>query len=346
MVAVNSRSIGPRRAQLWLGFVGGLCLLALGCSPRIQDIGPIVGTPSLGQSQFATADGRSLPYRQWSVANGPPRAIVLALHGFNDYSNAFEAPARFWAERGVATYAYDQRGFGATSDRGLWAGGRQLTADLHAFSAAIRDRHPRVPLYLLGDSMGGAVILSAEAEARRNGADGLQADGSILVAPAVWGRATMPALYRAVLWLGAHLTPWNEVTASGLNIVPSDNIEMLRALSRDPLVIKQTRIDAVYGLVGLMDDALQAADAISTPTLVLYGAKDEVVPKAPTVRMLEAMNGNKRIMIYPNGYHMLLRDLQAEAVWLDVLAWIGDRSAPLPSGVEIKEAREILARRP
>ena len=40
------------------------------------------------------------------------KAVILALHGFNDYSNAFAMPARLWAERGIASYAYDQRGFG------------------------------------------------------------------------------------------------------------------------------------------------------------------------------------------------------------------------------------------
>lgn len=92
-----------------------------------------------------------------------------------------------------------------------------------------------------------------------------------------------------------------------------------------------------------MDDALAAAPAVQTPALVLYGAKDEIVPKRPTVRMLETMNGSRRVAVYPAGYHMLLRDLQAETVWRDVAAWIRDRHAPLPSQAEVADVRRALA---
>src|SRR3546814_13687678 len=70
-----------------------------------------------------------LPYATLFRADGPPAAIILALHGFNDYSRSFEAPAAYWADRGIATYAYDQRGFGQTPHRGLWPGAARLIAD-------------------------------------------------------------------------------------------------------------------------------------------------------------------------------------------------------------------------
>ena len=331
----------PRRGSGLHAAAIALTLLAVACAPRVQDSGPGTRTPELTEAAFIASDGRVLPYRVWRA--GRPQAIVVGLHGFNDYSNAFEAPARYWAANGITTYAYDQRGFGATEQRGIWAGEHRLTQDLREVVGAIKRRHADLAVTLVGESMGGAVIMAAEAEAANGGVERPAGDGIVLVAPAVWGRATMPLLYRAFLWLGAHVTPWNQVTASGLNIVPSDNIEMLKALGRDPQVIKHTRIDSVWGLVNLMDDALAAAPAVQTPALVLYGAKDEIVPKRPTVRMLETMNGTRRVAVYPAGYHMLLRDLQAETVWRDVAAWIRDRQAPLPSQAEVADVRRALA---
>jgi len=157
------------------------------------------------------------------------------------------------------------------------------------------------------------------------------------VAPAVWGRETMDPLYRATLWLGAHLMPWQKLTGRGLDIMPSDNIEMLRALGRDPLVIKETRIDAVYGLANLMDTALAAAPRVRAPLLVLYGARDEVIPKRPTRLMIQRLAGPHRFAFYGEGYHMLLRDLQAETVWRDVLAWVLDTAATLPSAADAED---------
>ena len=92
---------------------------------------------------------------------GEVKAVILALHGFNDYSNAFEGPGEAWAERGIATYAYDQRGFGAAPERGLWPGRAALAADAATAAQILRRLYPRVPLYLLGDSMGGAVAVVA-----------------------------------------------------------------------------------------------------------------------------------------------------------------------------------------
>ncbi|MBM3557733.1 MAG: alpha/beta hydrolase, partial [Alphaproteobacteria bacterium] len=164
----------------------------------------------------------------------------------------------------------------------------------------------------------------------------------ILVAPAVWGRSTMNPFYRFSLWFSAHVTPGATLTGRGLKRRPSDNIEMLIALGRDPLVIKATRIDAVYGLMGLMDAALDAVPRASVPLLVLYGENDEIIPPHATQRMLEIMDSRNRVAVYPQGWHMLLRDLSARVPQDDVLAWIADAASPLPSGAD-QDARRRLA---
>ena len=301
-----------------------LALLAA-CAPRLEEQGAARGEPALEPGAIAAGDGHRLPLRVWPAAEGP-RAVVLALHGVNDYSNAFAAPAAWWAARGIATYAYDQRGFGA----GSWAGTDAMVADVREAARVVGARHPGVPLYLLGSSMGGAVLLAADARAPLDGVAGL-----VLAGPAVRGRATLPLSYRVALWLGVRTLPAARLGGGGLGIVPSDNVEMLRALGRDPLVIGRTRIDVLHGLVDLMDEALAAAPATRTPTLVLYGARDEIVPREATLRMLAGLAAPHRVARYAEGYHMLLRDLQAERVWRDIAAWIADPSAPLPSGAEI-----------
>jgi len=318
------------------GLVPVLCLalLAAACAPRLAPPGPGPTAPKLAAGHLIAADGLELPLRSWLPEDGaPPSAVILALHGFNFYSEFFEEPAKFWAARGLATYAYDQRGFGAAPDPGRWGGTAAMTADLIAAARALRIRYPDTPLYLLGDSMGGAVVLAAlgAAEPPPN-------DGAILVAPAVWARSTLPLSYRFSLWIGAHTLPWLKVSGRGLGIQASDNIEMLRELGRDPLVIKETRIDAIHGLVDLMDAALAAAPRIETPALLLYGAKDEVVPEAPSLQLWqdlpETARGRQRRALYEDGWHILLRDLEAEVVLGDIAAWIADAEAPLPSGAE------------
>jgi len=132
------------------------------------------------------------------------------------------------------------------------------------------------------------------------------------------------------------------LTGRGLGIVPSDNYEMLVRLGRDPLVIKQTRVGTIYGLVNLMDAALAAAPQLKTPALILYGEKDQIIPKAPTRRLLKTLPaGRHRVALYEGGYHMLLRDLQAATVWKDMAAWITERRTVLPSGADRRSLKSL-----
>ncbi len=283
---------------------------------------------TLNADHFIAHDGVRVPVKSWLPVDRPPTAVVIAVHGFNDYSNFFAAPGDFLASRTVATYAFDQRGFGATPAAGIWPGVPALIKDLETVIALVRARHPGIPLYLFGESMGGAVVMvtikKAGAEGRKSDVDGI-----ILSAPAVWGRETMPWYQTAALWLSAHTVPKAKLTGQGLKIMASDNIEMLRALGRDPLVIKKTRVDAVYGLTNLMDAALEAARDLDLPMLILYGKKDQIIPNAPTELMLarlpESGKADRKVIFYANGYHMLTRDLQGQTVWRDIATWIDAR---------------------
>jgi alpha-beta hydrolase superfamily lysophospholipase len=288
-------------------------------------LGVETAKPAILRDAFVARDGMRLPLRHWDAPQ--PIAVIVALHGMSDYSNAFDMPATWWARNGITTLAYDQRGFGQAPNPGIWPGGDALRADLDDFVDAARAKYPHVPVYAMGESMGGAVVLSALATDRPP-----RADGVILVAPAVWSRSDMPLSYRVALWVTAHTFPAMTLTGKGLKIWPSDNIEMLRKLARDPLFQHQTRADAVYGLVNLMDEARHAPGHLAPdapPILFLYGAHDQIIPKEPTEAVIAALGKRARIKRYPQGYHMLLRDLDGKTVWTDVLDWIASgRSTP------------------
>ena len=309
------------------------------CAPHFPPPEKMTVEPRLTQSMFVSFDGSELPLQTW-LPPGPPKAVVIALHGYNDYANFIKDAAGWFSGRGIGVYAYDQRGFGRAPRRGKWSGQAAMCRDLVTIIKLVRQRHPHVPLYLLGDSMGGAVIMVADRPENP-----LPVDGVILVAPAVWSRNTMPFYQRWVLWLGVRLMPWLRVTGEGLHITPSDNKEMLKALGRDPLVIKESRIDTIYGLVDLMDAAYEAADRFNGKVLFLYGAKDEIIPPKPMEDVFaKRLHGHfsepQRLLVYANGYHMLLRDLQAKVVWQDIFCWLSCPVETFPS-VREKVAHEI-----
>lgn len=299
------------------------------CAPALAPHGVENVTPAIERDTFVTRDGLRLPMRHWDANH--PGAVIVALHGMSDYSEAFDLPGPWWAAHGITTYAYDQRGFGLSPNRGLWAGGDLMRQDLDDAVEAARARHPGIPVYALGESMGGSVVLSSLASTRPP-----RIDGAILVAPAVWAREDMPLTYRAALAVAAHVLPWLNVSGEGLHIVACDNIDVLRKLSRDPVYQHSARADQVYGLVNLMDEARRAPEHLSNPPpiLFLYGAKDQVIPKGPTEATIAALGNKAETHRDDNGYHMLLRDLDGETQWALIAEWIHRKEGQTAGGVE------------
>ena len=303
--------------SLRLAALAALSALASACV-SFPDAPTAIAPPTLAANVLQTADGMLLPMKAWPAP--APRAIVIALHGMNDYSNAFAMPGAWWAEHSaITTYAIDQRGFGASAGAGRWFGAETMKADLRSAVAAIRAAHPGTPIFVLGHSMGAAVVLAAEADAP------LGVDGLILAAPGVWGGSALPLTYRLTANLAAAFAPGKTLTGERAGRQASDNIDVLRAMSADPLVIKETRVDAVLGVVRLMGEAFDRSGGVCTDALFLLGQKDEVIPLSAMEHVAESHCRGADIRRYPDGWHLLLRDLQRERVWRDVAAWIAAR---------------------
>ncbi len=304
------------------------------CAPRTFTAGSPISEPRMLLGRITVSDGTNFALRSWLPETKIPSAIILSLHGFNDYSNFFNKPGHFLAKRyNIASFSFDQRGFGNSKNLGYWAGTTTYVKDAKEIISLLGRHYPNIPIYLLGESMGGAIAMVA-----MSSPDPPKINGTILVSPAIWGRATMPVYQRAALWIGANIVPWMKVSGRGLKIKASDNVEMLRALGKDPLVIKETRIGTIFGLANLMDAALANAEGFLSHSLILYGEKDDVIPKEPMLVMLKRVlkkgGFRHRIGLYKNGYHMLLRDLEANVVMEDIASWILNRNKELPSGAD------------
>ena len=303
---------------------------ATACVPKIAAEGPEIHMPAIELAQmqgpaitgdrYITRDGLRLGLQHWDAPN--PFAIIIGIHGMSDYSNAFAMPAPWWGQHGISTYAYDQRGFGRSPQTGIWPGDDILRRDLADFVEVIKARYPGLPVYVLGESMGGAVVMTAFASGNPP-----RADGVILVAPAVWSQKTMPLSYRVALWTVSHTVRWMSLSGQGLKIVPSDNVPMLLAIGRDPLFQKRARADAIYGLVSLMDEAYESPSRLpNLPLLVMYGGNDQIIPKRPTEQVIARFGPNATVKFYPKGYHMLLRDLDGGTRWSDIAVWIAQQA--------------------
>jgi len=313
------------------------CTLLFGCSvvappavlPVVIDkIIPAQVLPS-APTRFDLPGGDSLAARVWATPT--PRHIVLGVHGFNDYSKAFDPLAQHLsAELGATVYAYDQRGFGANPEPGVWPGAEMLLADLRHIAERLRQRYPGLPLTVVGESMGGALVWVAAVES-----PGLVADQIVLKAPAVWGASSMPWYQRFSLQFMNRIAPDMTFTGRGvrsLGITPTDDTEVSRDFGRDPLFIKSTRVSSLAGVTDVMGRAQGLSRLPPQRSLVLYGLRDRIIPPSPVCDWLTHLNTavptNEALdfVVYPDGWHLLTRQRQTRDVMQDVQAWMQQKS--------------------
>lgn len=258
---------------------------------------------------FAASDGFELFVHSWPEdVRRDPRGIIIALHGMNDHGGRFAEPSAYWADKGLLTYAYDQRGFGRSRGDGRWPGADILARDLVDFTQLVTRSHPGVPITLLGESLGGGVALAALGQEEFPAA----VNRAVLVAPAVEGREAKSNFENAGLWTASHTIPALPIpTEAGFKGL-SDDTALIDDILADPDVRKTMRVDMLWGFADLMDEAVEAANDITLPTLVIYGGDDVLIGADSVLDMVTDLGAEEKEFCYfPNSGHLLLHEMPA-----------------------------------
>jgi acylglycerol lipase len=266
--------------------------------------------------RIIASDGAAIPYRLWK-AEGEPRALVLLLHGAFDYSGAFDEVGPALAKQGYTALAYDQRGFGSTVSRGRWRGVKRMVRDVADMAGFLRERNVGTePLFIIGESMGGAIAAQAAALY-----PGLDISGLVLAAPGalagIWRRMIVTALLRAVQWIA----PRGEVVCeriSGWELTPAAAIRLLI----DPMILRMVRPNMMFGLARLARGAIDLAHDVRVPTLTMVGAKDDFVRIRCMKQLYCRFAGPKEWALFEGAPHLLLHWQHNGRVLTHAVEWM------------------------
>jgi acylglycerol lipase len=226
------------------------------------------------------------------------------------------------ADAGYATYALDHRGHGRSSgDRALIDRLPRAIDDIETLRALAAGRHPGLPVFLLGHSMGGCLSL-VYAQQYQDRLTGLA-----LSAPA----ATLASASPIVRVIGAVLS----AVAPKVGVFDVDP----STVSRDPQVVRDYASDplnyhrrlparTVDELAGAIRGFPERVPELTVPLLVMYGTGDELVPPEGSVMVHErAGSEDKRIISYEGLYHEILNEPERDQVMADLIAWLDEHVA-------------------
>jgi len=274
-------------------------------------------------------DGYRLPYRLW-LPDRAPRAAVLLVHGVCDYAGAFDFICPYFATLGYAVLAFDQRGFGQTRTRGKWPGTRRLARDVGDAASFLNRRVPSVPLFVVGESMGGALAVLAATRGHLNGVAGMA-----LVAPGALGCAMRRFLFGLVVRTLKLFGARADLFVERVNCDDLSADAAIRLLA-DPLVLRRISPALMGGLVQLGERVYDAAPEVDVPTLTLVGTREDVSPLRCIRSLRQRFKGDATLVEFENGPHLLLHWRERDRVLETIGNWIDAR---LPARVEFCAAR-------
>ena len=268
------------------------------------------------ENRFCGANGLSLFYQAW-YPSGTAKAILALVHGFGEHCDRYSTVTTALTQAGYAIFGFDNQGHGRSEgQRGHINRWQDYRDNVRAFLTQVRQHEPNLPLFVLGHSLGGLIVL----DFALNAPQGLT--GIIISGPPI----------RPV----GIAKPYLVVIARALSgIWPRFSMDVgagAETLSRDPAIVNQTEDDPLTHSMATVRWGTECLVAIATvrrniaqlqvPILLIHGSADKVNDVKGSEEIFARITSDKTLKIYPGSYHEPHNDLDRNQVMNDVIEWL------------------------
>jgi alpha-beta hydrolase superfamily lysophospholipase len=275
-----------------------------------------------------------------------PRAVVMLSHGMAEHSARYERFGAALSAAGFELYAPDQRGHGKTAAHGVLGhyadadGWNKVVGDLACLRQYIGQKHPGLPVFLMGHSMG-SYIAQAYLLHHSASLQGAILSGSNFQPASLYRSASLVARLER-LRQGATgrsaLIEW--LSFGSFNKAFEPKRTAFDWLSRDPQEVDRYVNDPLCGFRCTNQfwlDMLAGLQQISKPTnlaqidpglpLLVMGGECDPVSNGKRLKdladaLISAGNRALALKIYPQARHELLNETNRDEVTRDLLAWL------------------------
>lgn len=255
---------------------------------------------------ISSQDGFSLFYQQW-IPTVKVERIIVFQHGLGEHSDRYQNLIHAFGGTGTAFYALDARGHGRSGGkRGHVAKFQHFVHDLHDLIQRVRQENDNQKVFLLGHSMGGAIVLKYAIT--KDYQDGLR--GLIGSSPGVkpvmdWIKKIQKPVAAVLSRVAPSLTLDNQLDVNNL----SHNEHVVTAYQADPLVHPKASTLLGHSLFNVHRDIYQAAPAIQIPVYLMHGTADRLTDPEATQKFYELLGStDKTLRLYPGLYHETMNE--------------------------------------
>jgi alpha-beta hydrolase superfamily lysophospholipase len=276
--------------------------------------------------KLTNSHGQTLHLHGWSGAPRPDK-IMVVIHGMGGHGGYYASSlAPYLPPTGIALYAPDLRGHGLSEGRrGDIETFNLFQDDVATVMRWVRERHPGLPLFLLGESMGTPIAITYAATASADTKPDFLALIACVVAPTVKPR--LAEILRTLYYL-ARDRRRTAIPITGREEEGVRDLEFIKVLKADELFNRKVSVRFLSGMTLHMQRASRLYSRLQLPVFMAQGGHDFTVRHPQTKAFFARIASNdKELHYFPEAYHALLNDPEAPQVRQRLLDWMARKTA-------------------
>lgn len=288
--------------------------------------------PELREKDWISQDGKVMPWKVWAVPKEKKvRAVLITVHGLSGATSDFWPIGEALPAKGVTVYGYEIRGQGndpVVRDQGHVRSRKEWLRDLETFDGLVRERHPGVPVYWHGTSLGSLIALHSATVSET------PPQGLILDAPLAGVQEEIGGLKRLLLKTASAVMPRKRLSLGQLAGVDEDSIQVTSdtthggQMAKTPHHVDEFSVRLLAEIGALLDANDRALKAWQGPVLVMASPKDVVASPAQIQAFFGKLGADDKTLVWFNdSRHLLLHDVEREEVVKTEESWLRERSA-------------------
>jgi alpha-beta hydrolase superfamily lysophospholipase len=219
---------------------------------------------------FIGKGGVELYFQKWTKKK--PSGVLVIIHGVGEHSGRYQNIIHELEKKNISIYSFDLRGHGRSGGkRGHIESFMEYIEDIRIFIKVIRGEHEKLPIVMLGHSMGGLIALKYLLENQKD------LRGLILSSPYLKLAVKVPGWKTFLGRLLSGILPGLSMPTGLDPLALSSDREVCETYANDPLVHSLVTARWFTETTAAREECMGRGSELNIPALIFHGKEDKIV---------------------------------------------------------------------